>query len=85
MNQGGLLGVAARPDVAVREFGGVSRHRPRPRCEPRSVTLAELMARIGHSSPRAALRYQHATARRDRAIASSLDAEIAAVATPVTR
>ena len=49
------------------------------------VTLAELMARIGHSSPRAALRYQHATARRDRAIASFLDAEIAAVATPVTR
>ena len=36
------------------------------------------MARIGHASPRAALIYQHATAERDRAIASFLDAEVAA-------
>lgn len=27
------------------------------------------MYRIGHSSPQAALRYQHATARRDRTVA----------------
>jgi len=33
------------------------------------VTTKELMARIGHSSPRAALIYQHATAERDRAVA----------------
>jgi hypothetical protein len=33
----------------------------------------ELMARIGHSSARAALIYQHATAERDHAIASYLD------------
>lgn len=37
------------------------------------VTTKELMARIGHASPRAALLYQHATAERDRAIASFLD------------
>ncbi len=37
------------------------------------VTTKELMARIGHSSPRAALIYQHATAERDHAIASYLD------------
>lgn len=37
------------------------------------VTTKELMARIGHASPGAALIYQHATAERDRAIASFLD------------
>lgn len=44
------------------------------------VTTKELMARIGHSSPRAALIYQHATEERDRAIAGHLDALIAAAA-----
>ncbi len=42
------------------------------------VTTKELMARIGHSSPRAALIYQHATAERDRAIASFLDEQVSA-------
>ena len=37
------------------------------------VTTKELMARIGHSLARDALRYQHATAEQDRAIAASLD------------
>lgn len=37
------------------------------------VTTKELMARIGHASPRAALIYQHATVERDRAIAAFLD------------
>jgi len=32
----------------------------------------ELMARMGHASPRAALIYQHASPERDRAIASRL-------------
>lgn len=36
------------------------------------ATLKELMARLGHSSTRAALIYQHATRDRDRAIASAL-------------
>jgi len=35
---------------------------------------AELMARMGHASAVAALRYQHATAGRDRAIGSALSA-----------
>jgi len=35
-------------------------------------STAELMARMGHASAAAALRYQHATADRDRAIASAL-------------
>jgi integrase len=36
------------------------------------ATLADLMARLGHSTPAAALRYQHAAADRDRAIAEAL-------------
>ena len=43
------------------------------------ITTKELMARIGHASPRAALLYQHATAERDRKVADFLEAEIAAV------
>lgn len=34
--------------------------------------VKEIMYRIGHSSPQAALRYQHATARRDSAIAEGI-------------
>ncbi|WP_207229881.1 site-specific integrase [Krasilnikovia cinnamomea] len=37
------------------------------------ATLKELMARIGHSSTRAAMIYQHATRDRDHAIAAALD------------
>ena len=40
------------------------------------ATLKELMARIGHSSTRAAMIYQHATRDRDNAIAAALDALI---------
>jgi integrase len=40
------------------------------------ATLRELMERIGHSSTRAAMIYQHATRDRDRAIATALDALI---------
>jgi integrase len=40
------------------------------------ATLKELMARIGHSSTRAAMVYQHATRERDQAIAKALDALI---------
>jgi len=43
------------------------------------ITTKELMARIGHSSPRAALIYQHATEERDRAVASFLDEQLASV------
>ena len=38
------------------------------------ATLAELMARLGHSTPGAALRYQHAAADRDQVIADALSA-----------
>jgi hypothetical protein len=36
------------------------------------ATLAELMARLGHSTPQAALRYQHAAQGRDAAIAARM-------------
>ncbi|HZT66892.1 MAG TPA: site-specific integrase [Acidimicrobiales bacterium] len=45
------------------------------------ITTKELMARIGHASPRAALIYQHATEERDRTIAAFLDGEIASAQT----
>jgi integrase len=40
------------------------------------ATLKELMARIGHSSTRAAMIYQHASRDRDNTIAAALDALI---------
>lgn len=40
------------------------------------ASTKELMARMGHASPRAALIYQHATAERDRAIADALSGMI---------
>ena len=36
------------------------------------ATLREVMERLGHSTPAVALRYQHATAQRDQAIAERL-------------
>jgi hypothetical protein len=36
------------------------------------ASTRELMARMGHSSPRAALIYQHATAARDAVIADAV-------------
>jgi hypothetical protein len=46
------------------------------------ITTKELMARIGHSTPRAALIYQHATRDRDQAVAAFLDNVVAAVERP---
>jgi integrase len=37
------------------------------------ASIRELMHRMGHASPRAALRYQHATRERDEVIARALD------------
>jgi hypothetical protein len=40
--------------------------------------LADLKARMGHDSARAAMSYQHATTAADRAIAAALSAQIEA-------
>ena len=47
------------------------------------ASLRELMARMGHSSTRAALIYQHATAERDKEIAAAVNARIMAARKPL--
>lgn len=42
------------------------------------ATTKELMARLGHSSPRAVLIYQHATKDRDKTLAAALGQHITA-------
>ena len=44
------------------------------------ATLRELMVRLGHTTPTVAMRYQHATHERDRAIADKLGGLLRAVA-----
>ena len=46
------------------------------------VTLKELMTTIGHASPAAASRYQHATAERGRELADYMDAVITSAGDP---
>ena len=46
------------------------------------ASTRELMARMGHASAEAALRYQHATRERDAAIAARLDDMVANVTEP---
>jgi integrase len=57
--------------------GGASLPRPRHTSATLSIAAGastrELMARLGHSSSAAALRYQHVMAGRDAAIAAALD------------
>jgi integrase len=61
-------GVAGRPDVT---FHGL-RHTGAVLAAATGATVAELMARLGHSTPSMAMRYQHAAQDRDRAIAEAL-------------
>jgi integrase len=49
------------------------------------ASTRELMHRMGHASPQAALRYQHATRARDTEIAQSLGALIEAAGSRDTR
>ena len=48
------------------------------------ATVRELMTRLGHTTPGVALRYQHATAERDQAIAGTLGALLRAAETSTT-
>ena len=61
---------AGRPDLRWHDL----RHTGAVLAASTGASLAELMARLGHSTPGAALRYQHAAADRDRAIAEALSA-----------
>jgi hypothetical protein len=49
------------------------------------TSLADLQARMGHDSARAAMIYQHATAEADQAIAEALDKRIAGAAKPAPK
>ena len=62
---------AGRPDLRVHDL----RHAGAVLAAQSGATLAELMARIGHSTPQAALRYQHAARGRDAIIAARMSEE----------
>ena len=57
---------AGRPDLRFHDL----RHSGAVLAAATGATLAELMARLGHSTPQAAMRYQHAAAGRGREIAA---------------
>ena len=59
---------AGRPDLRFHDL----RHTGATLAAATGATLADLMNRMGHSTPAAALRYQHAAADRDKAIALAL-------------
>ena len=63
-----------RPDLHMHDL----RHTGNTWAAATGASTRELMARMGHSTPDAALRYQHATRDRDRVIAEAL----AAMASP---
>jgi len=66
---------AGRPDLAFHQL----RHTGAVFAAQAGGTLAELMARLGHTTPGAAMRYQHAARGRDAEIAARLS-EIAGTA-----
>jgi integrase len=59
---------ANRPDLRLHDL----RHSGAVLAAATGASLAELMARLGHSTPAAAMRYQHAAQGRDREIAALL-------------
>jgi integrase len=59
---------ANRPDLHLHDL----RHSGLTWAAAMGASTAELMKRAGHASPTAALRYQHATADRDRILADAL-------------
>jgi integrase len=71
---------AGRPDLRFHDL----RHTGAVLAAATGATLAELMARLGHSTAGAALRYQHAAAGRDQVIAAALS-KLAGSVTPITR
>lgn len=66
----GARAAAGRPDLRFHDL----RHTGAVLAASTGATLAELMSRLGHSTPGAALRYQHAAQDRDRVIADALSA-----------
>jgi integrase len=69
-----------RPDLHLHDL----RHYANTLAASAGASTRELMSRLGHSSPAAALRYQHATAERDQAIAERMNDLIAGTTAPPT-
>lgn len=59
---------AKRPDLSFHEL----RHTGATMAAHTGATIAELMARLGHASPQAAMRYQHVAQGRGRQIAEAM-------------
>jgi len=59
---------AGRPDLRFHDL----RHTGATMLAQEGATLGELMGRLGHTTPQMAMRYQHATRERDRALAAAL-------------
>ena len=78
-----------RPALAANGLSGVHFHDLRGFAATLAAisgaTTAELMARIGHSTPDMALRYQRATADRDAALAKALSAHVERAVIPMPR
>ena len=72
---------AERPDLRFHDL----RHTGAVLAAATGATLAELMARLGHSTVSAALRYQRAAAERDKVIAAALSEMAAGTVTPISR
>jgi hypothetical protein len=72
----------ARARAATGDHGGVGMAREDLASglrDRRAASLRELMERMGHTSTRAALNYQHATRQRDEAIAAAMGEVLASV------
>ncbi|MGH8960661.1 MAG: tyrosine-type recombinase/integrase, partial [Jatrophihabitantaceae bacterium] len=63
---------AGRPDLRFHDL----RHTGAVYATAAGASLAEVMARLGHSTPAAAMRYQHAAKGRDAEIAAQLSAMV---------
>ena len=70
-----------RPEVFLHDL----RHSGLTWAAASGASVAELMRRGGHANPRAALRYQHATEDRDRAIADALADLATSAVTPLRK
>jgi integrase len=73
--------VAGRPDLRFHDL----RHTGAVLAATAGATLAELMARLGHCTVSAAMRYQHAAADRDKVIAQALSDIASGTVTPISR
>jgi integrase len=71
---------AGRPDLRFHDL----RHTGATLAAVSGATLKELMSRLGHSTPSAAMIYQHAAADRDKVIAEALSKLAAGTVTPIS-